>query len=176
MAKVIWNKENQQRLIEMNEIYTTEEIAEQFGASVSAIKNEKYKLGLGSKKEDEDNVPEGMKKCSKCKTILPLSEFYDKKNSKDGKQPYCKSCNALSKSLSYYRKKEEEKEKEIAAYMKKNKDKTFYCKYCNCEHTINDYFINYDKRKKEGSRIYKICKNRRRKTNNDNKIRKILNK
>lgn len=176
MAKITWNEENINRLIEMCKIYTTEEIAEQFGASISAIRNEKHKLGLISKTEIKDDVPQGMKRCSKCNTILPLSEFYNKKNSKDGKQPYCKSCNALTKSLDYYKKIEEDKEKEIAAYMKENKDKTFYCKYCNCEHTINDYFINYDKRKKRGSRVYKICKNRRRKTNKDNNIKKILNK
>src|SRR5258706_1710652 len=32
------------------------------------------------------------KKCSGCKTIKSLSEFYNNKSAKDGKNTYCKIC------------------------------------------------------------------------------------
>lgn len=33
-----------------------------------------------------------MKECPKCQTIKELSEFYNKKSSKDGKSSWCKPC------------------------------------------------------------------------------------
>lgn len=33
-----------------------------------------------------------VKRCSKCGRELPLTEFYKKKDTKDGLQYYCKSC------------------------------------------------------------------------------------
>ena len=36
-----------------------------------------------------------MKKCSRCGKIKQLDEFYNRKQSKDGKQAHCKICNTI---------------------------------------------------------------------------------
>jgi 5-methylcytosine-specific restriction enzyme A len=52
--------------------------------------------------------------CSECKIFKPYSEFYAKKDSKDGHHVYCKNC-AKNRRKKYY---ENNREKEIA-YSKK---------------------------------------------------------
>ena len=37
-------------------------------------------------------VPEGMKRCTKCGEIKPVSEFYRNSRAKDGMQFFCKAC------------------------------------------------------------------------------------
>lgn len=39
-----------------------------------------------------EKFPEGFKRCSRCKNILILNEFYDRKSSFTGKSSQCKSC------------------------------------------------------------------------------------
>ena len=48
-----------------------------------------------------------MKQCSKCKTIKPLEDFYNRKSHSSGKRPACKKCELLDKQL--YRKTNPEK-------------------------------------------------------------------
>jgi hypothetical protein len=60
-----------------------------------------------------DQIPAGHKKCTKCKNVLPLDNFYTEKRAKDGKSSHCKPCvsrrerenrkeNRAAKNLSYY--------------------------------------------------------------------------
>ena len=35
-----------------------------------------------------------VKQCGQCGKVLPISEFYKKKSSKDGYQAMCRSCKA----------------------------------------------------------------------------------
>jgi hypothetical protein len=61
-----------------------------------------------------DQIPAGHKKCSTCKEVLPLNNFYKKTKNKDGMQGECKHCknthikkhkekNRAARNLSYYR-------------------------------------------------------------------------
>lgn len=45
-----------------------------------------------AKPEEPEKIPEGMKKCSHCGKILPVSEFRKHKGSPDGLQYACKTC------------------------------------------------------------------------------------
>ena len=45
-----------------------------------------------AKPEEPEKIPDGMKKCSHCGQILPVSEFRKHKGSPDGLQYACKTC------------------------------------------------------------------------------------
>ena len=45
-----------------------------------------------AKPEEPEKIPDGMKKCSRCGKILPVSEFRKHKDTPDGLQYYCKEC------------------------------------------------------------------------------------
>ena len=45
-----------------------------------------------AKPEEPEKIPDGMKKCSHCGQILPVSEFRKHKGSPDGLQYACKAC------------------------------------------------------------------------------------
>ena len=45
-----------------------------------------------AKPKEPEKIPEGMKKCSRCGQILPVSKFNKHKDSTDGLQYYCKEC------------------------------------------------------------------------------------
>ena len=59
-----------------------------------------------------------MKKCSKCKEVKTLNNFYKHKTNKDGYWGYCKDCHYQYQKE--YRLKNQDKIKEYAL---KNKDK-----------------------------------------------------
>lgn len=42
-----------------------------------------------------------VKKCSKCRRELPLTEFYNSKSMSDGKDCYCKDCRKLKQKEIY---------------------------------------------------------------------------
>lgn len=118
-----------------------------------------------------------MKKCSKCKKELPLSEFWKDKYKKDGLRSACKICNANNKEYlkeynkrtaserKKYREKNAEKLKaSTIAWQKANpervkllKRKTHLKKY---NLTINDY----DKILKNQNNRCAICKKEDKKT------------
>lgn len=66
----------------------TDYIAETLNRPINGITNKATKLGI---KKYKETLPEGYKRCSKCKKILPINEFYINKNRN---KPYsnCKSC------------------------------------------------------------------------------------
>jgi len=54
------------------------------------------------------------KKCAKCKTWYPITEFHKNKNTKDGLQSYCKNCKSYSKKE--YRLRKLKKTKNILVF------------------------------------------------------------
>ena len=54
--------------------------------------SKKMSVAQSARRQDE-KLPEGMRRCSKCGRVLPVSEFgVCKKNKKDGLQYECKDC------------------------------------------------------------------------------------
>lgn len=59
-------------------------------------------------------VPEGMKRCTKCGEVKPVSEFSRNKSNKDGLEWWCKSCRAKNKRKYY-----EQNRSKVAEYKRK---------------------------------------------------------
>lgn len=53
-----------------------------------------------------------VKTCKKCGAVLPLDEFYKRKNSSDGHLPYCKKCYKVM-CLQYKRNKKNKNRQEL---------------------------------------------------------------
>lgn len=49
-----------------------------------------------SKKKGQPEVPEGMKRCSSCKEVKPVSQFYTDNNAPDGHKSACKVCHSAA--------------------------------------------------------------------------------
>ena len=169
--KKIWSEYEQKKFVEIYHLYTKAELAEIFNTTLSSIEYMGIKTGLIKPKE-KNEVPEGMKYCEKCKEILPLDHFNNRTNSKDGKQSYGRACSRLIKVLEYHRNKDKEKEQKIQEYINANKGKVFYCKSCGCTHTIDDYIIVIDPRRKNPG---KLCRKTRMENQRRNNQKRRLN-
>lgn len=130
-----------------------------------------------------------MKICSKCNIEKPLTDFYNKKESKDGKVTKCKICNNLNKK-EYYKLNKEDILLRVKKYQSINnkdikiKQQNYYqanktqLKTKNKEYTknnassINEYIKNYREinkiKIKEQDKIYR--KNNRKKLNIKSRI------
>ena len=63
-----------------------------------------------AKPEEPEAVPEGMKRCSHCGRILPVTEFRKHKGTKDGLQYACKECQVEMTTAAKQKKAEKRKE------------------------------------------------------------------
>ena len=79
-----------------NKDFLIREIANELGRSELAIKSKAIKLGLKIYKEE---LQSGVRRCCKCKTILPLESFYASKKGKYGYGYMCKECEKERKSV-----------------------------------------------------------------------------
>ena len=43
-----------------------------------------------------DNIPEGHKFCTKCRTVKPLDDFPASRNTLDGRHGWCRECNNIA--------------------------------------------------------------------------------
>jgi len=135
-----------------------------------------YRLKHSQTKQKEI-LPEGTKRCSKCKQIKDKSEFYRSKNKKSGVASRCKEC-----SLADYRKKHPPQKKEILPPNQKRcskceivKSKSEFgksklgreglrasCKQCDIEHRKKKYYEKHPERIPpelipDGKKQCKIC-------------------
>lgn len=78
---------------------------------------------------------EATKRCSKCKEIKSVSEFYKRKISRDGLQPICKTCR-LKEEKEYY---QTEKGKVVNRKANKKYQKTKKGRKTNCK-AVARYF------------------------------------
>jgi len=94
----------------------------------------------------ENELPEGFKKCSKCKEIKFLNEFHKDKSTKGGLRSSCKKCGKK------YRDQDEKYSERYKTYTKNNKEKLSekHKKY----HTSNPHKIwtnsTYSQHKRRG--------------------------
>ena len=89
-------------------------------------------------------VPGGMKRCTKCGEIKPVSEFHRNKSRKDGLQEWCKACKA--KRAYKYRDRNREK---VIEYKRKYRE-------INRE-KANEYQRKYIERNPEQTHKYYAC-------------------
>ena len=113
------------------------ELAEALGRTTKSVIARRGRLGIPKNKPQ---LPEGMAKCSRCKQILPKSDFSKAKTKKNKIGCYCKKCDAQRtrerklRALNNISKEKEE-------FANKIKDKLFVCPSCNKEKPGSDYFI-----------------------------------
>jgi hypothetical protein len=50
---------------------------------------------MNKKEEKENNFKLGLKKCSRCKELKLLEQFYKSSSKKDGLHNICKPCNKI---------------------------------------------------------------------------------
>ena len=164
MAKHQWTEEEKDKIKKIYNLYTKNELAELFNTTVKSIEYILIKLDLYTKKK---KVKDGYKICSNCKEELPI-EMFNKRNKNDPdntlkRQCYCKHCSKIIKHVNGIKRKENQekdiKEKIISDYIEKNKGKTFFCKLCNKEHTIDDFIIYINNR--YPNTPHKICRHNR---------------
>ena len=70
-----------------NKDFTTNEISKALNRSITAIRNMAWELNI---KRYKENLGEGLKRCSKCKTIFPVELF--PKNGGGKIHTQCKEC------------------------------------------------------------------------------------
>ena len=104
------------------------------------------------------NIPDLMKKCKKCSQEKPLTEFCNKKQEKDGKHRYCKTC--LNGEFKTY-------------YHKSGRKKSDYYKKYREEHKeyFNTYSNNHYHTKKE---LYREWERNRLRTDSTFRVKKSI--
>jgi hypothetical protein len=69
-----------------------------------------------SKKKGQPEVPEGMKRCSSCKEVKPVSEFYTDNNAQDGYKSACKICHTMQVNKRQKERREARRQELIAQH------------------------------------------------------------
>ena len=131
-----------------NKDFLTREIANELGRSELAIKSKAIKLGLKIYKEE---LQSGVRRCCKCKTILPLESFYASKKGKYGYGYMCKECEKERKSV--------------------NKESILGKKCVRCGE--NKPIYKFDKIKRNSDGYNGTCKSCRKEIRDRSKIKKL---
>lgn len=145
------NEEEYNIFKQIYKLYTVKELSEMFAITQKKVKKYLEELGVC------EEIPDGMKKCSRCNEILPLDCFANKIGTKDGKYGYCKTCVVLMRKSAEQKRRQEYIDRKINQFREKHKHGKFFCKKCNKEKTLEDYNIRYHF-KSDGLSVYKKCK------------------
>lgn len=129
-----WTKEEKDFLKRVYNEYPITEIVDALGKTFPTVLRQCKVMGL-EKEEVLPKDPEHNKICSKCKKELPKTEFYNKRDKKDGLDSQCKKCAKESKAKSTQKRKMENteymKNKKIAEEAKKRTAKEYRtCTVC----------------------------------------------
>lgn len=95
-----------------------------------------------------------MKQCKKCNIEQPLNKFYNKKDSKDGKHIYCKSC---LKPLTdkWYKDSKQTRSDYYKTYRQQNKE--YFNQYSNNHyHTKKELYREWNKNKYHSDPSFRI--------------------
>jgi len=97
-----------------------------------------------------------MKKCKMCNLSYSLDEFYNKKESSDGKHIYCKSCMKQEKKL-YYEQTKHVRADYYKTYRVQNKE--YFNQYCHTHyHTKKELYRAWEKNRYYTDPAYRIKK------------------
>jgi hypothetical protein len=95
-----------------------------------------------------------MKQCKKCNIEQPLTEFYTKKDSKDGKHIYCRSC-LKPLSDTWYQDSKESRADYYKTYRDQNKE--YFNKYSHTHyHTKKELYREWNRTKYQTDLEFKL--------------------
>lgn len=153
-----WTEEEIQflRFAYPNKDFTKEEILKGLeGKTCQAIRAKASNLGL---KRYKEVLPVGFKRCTHCKTILPIEDFANDKRRKNSKASHCKVCHR--KRYIDYCKRTKTAECTKTAERTKTAE-TKICKKCGIEKPLSEFTKN--KNMKDGRlNTCKECSNEER--------------
>lgn len=144
--KYSMTEEQQQELLKIHNIYSTEELCEMFEVNTKYLNHVKRKLGIGVLSYKND-IPEGYCRCGDCKEILPEDNFYmrSKTDPSKGRYSSCKECSRIKKAIANKEKLQNRNLEKIAMFKAKYKDCLFLCKKCNKEYELNKFDVSVAK-------------------------------
>ena len=157
-----WTKEEIELLKNIIHLYTLDELAEFFGVTKDSIyfQIKEHKL----MQKEQIKIPEGYKKCSKCKEMLKKDFFYKHSSTKFGLQSYCKECEKSYRAERMIKKKLSLEKEQLKLFIQENQDKFFKCRVCDVEKAFDGFHI-IQKEKIRLSTECKKCHNERAKRN-----------
>jgi hypothetical protein len=95
-----------------------------------------------------------MKQCKKCNIEQPLTEFYNKKDNKDGKHIYCRSC-LKPLSDTWYKVSKESRADYYKTYRDQNKE--YFNQYSNIHyHTKKELYREWNRTKYQTDLGFKL--------------------
>jgi hypothetical protein len=95
-----------------------------------------------------------MKICKQCNQEKPTIDFSNKKDEKDGKHRYCKSCMKI-KNDTWYHNTKNDRLKYYKQYREENKE--YYRKYCHSHyHSNKDLYREWNRNQYNNNIEYKI--------------------
>jgi hypothetical protein len=97
-----------------------------------------------------------MKQCKRCNLNKPLTDYYTKKDNKDGKHIYCKAC-LKPETDQWYQTSKYSRSDYYKIYREKNKE--YYNQYChNHYHTKKELYREWERNRYNTDTPFKIKK------------------
>jgi hypothetical protein len=97
-----------------------------------------------------------MKQCKKCNIEKPLTEYYAKKDNKDGKHIYCKTC-LKPETDQWYQTSKSSRSDYYKTYREKNKE--YFNQYChNHYHTKKELYREWERNRYNTDTPFRIKK------------------
>jgi hypothetical protein len=85
------------------------------------------------------------KSCKRCSEIKPITEYCNRKDTKDGKHRYCRACLKITNDK-WYQSSKDERSDYYKTYRKENKE--YYNTYCtNHYHTNKELYREWNREK-----------------------------
>lgn len=172
-----WSKEEEAFLLREYNKSDTVEIAEAIDRTLASVNMRAMRLGITKTKKEI--IPNGYKRCTVCKKILPLDSFFNKKNSKDGKYTTCRDCCAIKSKLKHDKKRinkmDSTVEQENIDIVKKKEEKNkkyFVCRICKKKYPGKMFsFYNMKQGRFKVNCVCRFCKTKLANKSTANRIK-----